>query len=125
MIEPVTITLSGITAHGRHGVLAAETELGQKFVVDVELTARVETQADVLDQTINYAEVADLVVAQITGEPVQLVETLAGRIATQILLDERVERCLVRVHKPQAPIRHCFGDVTVTLVRCRGDAQHG
>ena len=64
-------------------------------------------------------------VEQITGEPVQLLETLAGRIADQVMADERVERCLVRVHKPQAPIRQHFADVSVSLNRSRGEGGHG
>ena len=77
---------------------------------------------DDLTKTVNYAEVGDLVAGFIMGEPFDLIETLADRIAGTILqtqpLAEAVE---VTVHKPQAPLPHEFHDVQVTVVRDRAD----
>ena len=113
------IALTGLRARGRHGVYGFEREQGQDFVVDVVLTvdlSRAGVTDDVAD-TVHYGELADHLVAVITGEPVNLIETLAARLAEVCLSDRRVTACEVTVHKPQAPINHEFADVAVTIRR--------
>ena len=92
---------------------------GQPFVVDVELELPLDTQSDDLGETVNYAEIAAEVEAVITGEPLNLIETVAGRIAERCLTHGKVERVTVTVHKPQAPIPSTFADVSVTISRRR------
>jgi len=89
------------------------------FVVDVELTVdtRAAARTDDLADTVDYGSLADRLVAVVEGEPVQLIETLAARLAQVCLDDERVISTRVTVHKPAAPIPHAFGDVAVTVVR--------
>jgi 7,8-dihydroneopterin aldolase/epimerase/oxygenase len=121
------ITLTGLTARGYHGVYPAERANGQDFIVDVTLELPLTTAAgsdDVAD-TVHYGELADALVAIITGEPVNLLETLATRLADACLADPRVQRATVTVHKPQAPIAHAFGDVSVTLQRTREEPEKG
>ncbi|MCT1458597.1 dihydroneopterin aldolase [Aestuariimicrobium sp. p3-SID1156] len=115
--EPVWISLTGVTATGFHGVLEDERATGQQFVVDLRIESEVDLAADDLAGTVNYAEVADRVVAQITGGPVQLIETLAGRIADDVCQLSNVRTVEVVVHKPQAPIAVPFTDVAVTVIR--------
>ena len=113
------ITLTGLRARGRHGVLALEREQGQEFVVDVVLDVDLAPAAasdDVAD-TVHYGELADRLVAVITGEPVNLIETLAERLAAVCLEDPRVGTAEVTVHKPSAPVPLAFDDVSVTVVR--------
>lgn len=118
------IRLTGITAVGYHGVFEAEKREGQPFAVDVVLHVDVSAAAAAgdLTQTVNYAEVAELVAEFIMGESFDLIETLADRIARRLLqtqpLTDTVE---VTVHKPQAPLPHEFHDVQVTVVRDRAD----
>jgi dihydroneopterin aldolase len=115
------ISLSGLRARGRHGVYPAERETGQDFVVDVRLEVDLAPAArtdDVAD-TVHYGELAGALVAVVGGEPVNLIETLAGRLLDVCLADPRVSAATVTVHKPQAPIPHEFGDVAVTLHRRR------
>jgi 7,8-dihydroneopterin aldolase/epimerase/oxygenase len=115
------IALRDLTARGRHGVFPEEREHGQLFRVDVALgvdTSAAATSDDLAD-TVDYGVLADAVVAVIEGEPVNLVETLAARIADTCLADPRVEDVEVTVHKPEAPISVPFGDVTVTIRRAR------
>ena len=69
---------------------------------------------DVAD-TVHYGELAERLVAVITGEPVNLIETLADRLLDVCLADPRVAAAEVTVHKPQAPIPHDFADVAVVL----------
>lgn len=113
------IVLRGVTARGRHGVLHWEQALGQPFVVDAELTLDVSAAAiaDDLTLTANYAEVAERIVARIEGEPVQLIETLADRIARDLLAATPAHEVTVTVHKPEAPIGVRFQDVAVTVTR--------
>jgi len=115
------ITVTGLRAFGRHGVFEFEREQGQEFVVDVTMsvsTRRAAATDDVAD-TIHYGEVAERVAAIIGGEPVNLVETLAERIADDLLTDEHVALAVVTVHKPSAPIAVPFTDVSVTIRRGR------
>lgn len=115
------IVLTGLRAWGRHGVYEFERERGQEFVVDAELEvdlAPASGSDDVAD-TVHYGELAQRLVAVITGEPVNLIETLAQRLIDECLSDERVRVAVVTVHKPGAPIPHEFTDVSVTLRRTR------
>ncbi len=115
------ITLTGLTARGHHGVYDFERADGQDFVIDVELElslAHAASSDDVVN-TVHYGELADALVAIITGPPVNLIESLADRLVTACLSDARVEAATVTVHKPQAPIAHTFADVAVTLRRGR------
>ncbi|MEV7649182.1 dihydroneopterin aldolase [Arthrobacter sp. NPDC089319] len=117
--RPDIIKLTGISAVGYHGVLEEERRNGQRFTVDVALHTDIRPAAagDDLTQTANYAEVADQVEAIITGEALQLIETLAERIADHVLRTFSVAAVEVTVHKPQAPIRVEFSDVTVSIYR--------
>ncbi|MEV4218861.1 dihydroneopterin aldolase [Nonomuraea sp. NPDC049725] len=115
------IALKGLRARGRHGVLAAERELGQEFVVDVTLFLDTAPAAagDDLARTVDYGELAQDLVKVVEGEPVDLIETLAQRLADVCLARELVESVEVSVHKPAAPIPLPFGDVVVTIERRR------
>ena len=115
------ITLTGVRAFGRHGVYAEERERGQDFVVDATLfvqTARAAASDDVTD-TIHYGEAAERIAAIVSGAPVNLLETLAQRIADELLSRDIVRMVTVTVHKPQAPIPVPFGDVSITIRRAR------
>ena len=115
------ITLVGLEAHGRHGVLDTERETGQLFRVDVVLglDTRPAADSDDLAATVDYGALACDVLDVVEGEPVDLVETLAQRIADVCLVDARVQWTEVTVHKPAAPIDATFADVTITIHRSR------
>lgn len=115
------ITLTGLTARGYHGVYDFERADGQDFVVDavLELDLSVPARSDDVTDTVHYGELADRLVEVVTGEPVDLIETLAERLAAVCLADRRVNVVTLTVHKPQAPIRHTFADVAVTVRRER------
>jgi dihydroneopterin aldolase len=119
MSDRDVIALRGLSAYGHHGVLPEERRVGQTFVVDVVLHVDTEAAAaaDELGLTADYSTIAATVVSLVEGEPVQLIETLAGRIATACLTHERVASVEVTVHKPQAPMGISFDDVSVTVVR--------
>src|SRR5437588_13033011 len=115
------VAVRGIRAQGRHGVFPEERVDGQTFLVDVVLgldtTAAAASYA--LEDTVDYGAIAKSVVAVVEGEPVNLIETLAERIARVCLAQALVELVEVTVHKPDAPIAVPFDDVTVTITRSR------
>jgi len=115
------VTLRGLKARGHHGVFEHERESGQTFVVDLVLGLDTAPAAagDDLGLTVHYGVVAEEVVAVVSGEPVDLIETLAQRIADTCLGHEVVQEVEVTVHKPDAPITVPFDDVTVTIARRR------
>lgn len=115
------IRLSGLRVRGFHGVLAAERRDGQDFVVDVslELDLTAAAGSDDVADTVHYGELAEALAAVVAGEPVNLIETLADRLAQACLADSRVAFVEVTVHKPQAPIPLNFDDVAVTIGRSR------
>ncbi|MFE6778175.1 dihydroneopterin aldolase [Streptomyces sp. NPDC057702] len=115
------VALRGLRARGHHGVFPEEREKGQTFVVDLVLglDTRPAAADDDLTKTVHYGVVAEQVVAEVAGEPVDLIETLAERIAQRCLEHAVVREVEVVVHKPQAPITVPFDDVTITITRSR------
>ena len=115
------ITLTGVRVHANHGVFDFEREAGQEFVIDVSVAVDLAAAAsgDDLGRTVHYGELAEAVVAAVERDPVDLIETVAERVAAVALAHPEVEEVEVTVHKPQAPIRVPFADVAVTIVRGR------
>jgi 7,8-dihydroneopterin aldolase/epimerase/oxygenase len=115
------IALTGLRVHGRHGVFEHERRDGQDFLVD--LTVWVDTdraaRTDDLVDTIDYGALAHRAAEIVGGEPCNLIETVAARIAEHVMADERVHAVEVTVHKPSAPIGLPFADVAVTARRSR------
>jgi dihydroneopterin aldolase / 2-amino-4-hydroxy-6-hydroxymethyldihydropteridine diphosphokinase len=113
------IRITGISATGHHGVFDHERRDGQTFVADVVLhvDTRPAAAQDRLDLTVDYGAVATRVAAVLSGEPVDLIETLAERVAAVALDHPGVAAVDVVLHKPQAPIPVPFGDVAVEIHR--------
>ncbi|MBA2555363.1 MAG: dihydroneopterin aldolase [Geodermatophilaceae bacterium] len=115
------ISLTGLRVRGYHGVYADERRDGQDFVVDVRLELDLATAArsdDVAD-TVHYGVLAEQLASVVAGDSVDLIETLAERLAAICLSDGRVDAVDVTVHKPGAPIPLAFTDVAVTIRRTR------
>ena len=117
------LALTGLRATGHHGVLERERLEGQEFVVDVEigLDTRPAASADDLSATVHYGELAERLHAAVESEPVDLIETLAQRLADICLAEPPVDWVDVTVHKPHAPIQVAFDDVSLTIHRSRDD----
>ena len=115
------LTVTGIECWGHHGVFEHERREGQTFVID--LTLAVDTAAaaasDDLRDTVDYGSLVASVKAAVETDPVDLIETLAHRIANVCLTSGRVEWARVTVHKPDAPIDATFSDVALTITRKR------
>jgi dihydroneopterin aldolase len=115
------LAVTGIECFGHHGVFEFERREGQTFVIDLVLGLDTSAPAasDDLHDTVDYGSLVTSVKAAVETEPVDLIETLAQRIADVCLLDDRVEWSRVTVHKPDAPIDATFSDVALTITRKR------
>jgi dihydroneopterin aldolase len=115
------IELRGLRVRGHHGVFEHERRDGQDFVVDVTVWMDLAPAAasDDLADTLHYGELAQRAADIVGGEPCDLIETVAGRIAADVLADARVRSVEVVLHKPQAPIPLEFADVAVVARRSR------
>jgi len=112
------VRITGLRARGFHGVLPSERANGQVFVADVAVDIP-DVTSDVLADTVDYADLSSRLVEVLTGEPVDLIETLASRLADVCLADTRVRGVEVTVHKPEVPLRVDVDEVSVTLTRSR------
>jgi dihydroneopterin aldolase len=117
------VALVGVSAYGRHGVFEHERRDGQQFHVDavLHLDTRRAADSDDLRDTVDYGGLAVGLADVIRGEPVNLLETLADRLARVCLADRRVAAADVTVHKPHAPVTERFDDVRLTVRRFRPD----
>jgi dihydroneopterin aldolase len=116
------IVLTGIHGFGYHGLFEQERKDGQDFFVDLTLTVDLNaaSQSDAIADTVNYAEITDLVVEEISSNPVNLIEKLAARIAERVLNQHpKVDSVTVTVHKPQAPVAAQLKDIAVVVTRSR------
>ena len=114
------VVLAGLEFYGRHGVHDEETKLGARFVIDLELFLPLAGIADRLQETVDYSAVYEAVKHEVTISRFYLIEALANRIAEKILASQpKVERLLVRVHKPHAPLQGVFRDVYTEVLRER------
>ncbi len=126
-MQPDKILLEGMEFYAYHGVNEIEKTQGQRFIVDVELSADLARAAetDSLADTINYSEVFRLVKRTVEGPSRDLIETVAGEIAARVLHDFPVEQVRVKVSKPDVPITDAtLSAAAVEIVR-RRDNPHG
>ena len=114
------IEIKGIKSFGYHGVFESENIAGQDFFVDVslELDLTRPSVSDNVADTVNYAEITALVIQEVSGDRVALIEKLAARIADRIKNTyPQIVTVSVTVHKPQAPVNAQVADISVTINR--------
>lgn len=111
------IFLTGIRFDARHGVFEEEKVTPQPFLVDLDVELGPRPDRDDLATTVNYATLARQVADIVSGEPVDLIETLAERIAADCLATPGVAAVTVTVHKPQAPVDVPLADIAVRITR--------
>lgn len=117
-----TIEIRGLRVFAHHGVFAQERRDGQEFIIDAVVWTDLSRAgaSDALGDTIHYGVLAEALAAAAAENPVDLIETLAERLAAVVLSFPAAERTRVSVHKPSAPIPLPFDDVIVTIERTAG-----
>ncbi|MGM0924626.1 MAG: dihydroneopterin aldolase [Bacillota bacterium] len=116
------IVVSGMEFYGYHGVFSEETKLGQRFRADltVELDLREAGRTDDLQHTVNYASLYHICKIIAEGKPYKLVESVAEKIAEQVLKEfQQVINCTVKLYKPDPPIPGHYQHVSVEIKRGR------
>lgn len=119
------ILLNGLVFFGKHGCHAAEQELGQKFLVDIELECdlRAAGETDSLDDTLDYVAIYNHAREVMEGENAKLLENLAQRIADFALIDERVLSAWVRVRKPHIALPGALDFIGIEIMRTRDETE--
>src|SRR5712672_2969787 len=123
-----TIFITGVVIHARHGLLEHETEVGQRFVIDLELSSDLSesSRTDRLADTVSYSNVVSTATAAFKNANYKLLERAAGAVADAILAAfPRITAIKVTVHKPHAPIAAIFDDVGVALTPTRQAPSRG
>lgn len=115
------LAVLGVECFGHHGVFEFERREGQVFVLDLVLGLDTSAAAgsDDLRDTVDYGSLVASAKSAVENDPVDLIETLAQRIADVCLADHRVDWARVTIHKPDAPIEATFADVALTITRRR------
>ena len=114
------ISIIGIKGYGHHGVLESERKNGQDFIVDLNLNLSLQQLKDDLNKTVDYSKLVEMISFEISNNPVNLIETLAERIAVKVLsYDQKIDLVSVTVHKPSAPVTSKVSDISVTVSKAR------
>ncbi|MBM7543178.1 dihydroneopterin aldolase [Amphibacillus cookii] len=119
------ILLNGLAFYGYHGAIKAENELGQRFIVDLELETdlRKAGETDDLAYTIHYGEVYQMTKEVVEGQAYALIETVAETIASKLLDNyPQLLACRVKLIKPDPPIHGHYQSVAVEIYRERVSA---
>jgi dihydroneopterin aldolase len=115
------IRILGLKVFAHHGVLPEERQSGQPFLIDLELRLDLAAagHSDDVGDTVDYGNLAGRVHQLVKGQDLNLIESVATRVAGLVLEDPRVSEVTVTVHKPEAPIPFEFSDVSVAVTRRR------
>jgi dihydroneopterin aldolase len=121
--ETVTIEINGLSLYTHHGVTEAEREIGQRLLIDLRLDVG-ETDATVTDRvedTVDYAEVCQLVALVAQQRSYKTLERLCSAIADRLLGDFELDGVWVKASKPEPPIPLPVDDVSVEVWREAGE----
>ncbi|MEY4458643.1 MAG: hypothetical protein RIS25_1236 [Actinomycetota bacterium] len=112
------IRVRGLRVFAHHGVFEHERINGQYFFIDIDARTSFAGAADDIDRTLHYGDMCLAVVAAVETEPVDLIETVAERVAA-VVLRMGADSVRVEVHKPDAPVPADFQDISVVIDRSR------
>jgi len=117
--ESVTVEITGLSLYTHHGVTAAEREVGQRLVLDLRLDigSSDATVTDSIDDTVDYADVCQLVALIAQQRSHKTLERLCSTIADRLLADYELEGVWVKATKPEPPIALAVDEVSVEVWR--------
>ena len=115
----VTIEISGLSLYTHHGLTTAEQDVGQRLVIDLRLDVGESdaTVTDQIDDTVDYAEVCNLVALVAQQRSYRTLERLCSAIGDRLLADFNLEAVWVKVSKPEPPIPFPVDEVSVEVWR--------
>jgi 7,8-dihydroneopterin aldolase/epimerase/oxygenase len=120
----VVLRIDGLALYAHHGVHEAERTLGQRFFLDLVVTADVDRalQTDEIDDSVHYGHLIKAATSTFTGRTFNLIEAAASAVADD-LLDRfpKIVAVKVEVHKPSAPVTAFVADISATVERRRND----
>jgi dihydroneopterin aldolase len=116
------IRLRGLRVLGTHGVLPEERTRAQPFEVDLDLAVDLgpASTSDRLADTVDYGDVATTVAGVVSGRSFELLEALAGAVASATLAcDQKITSVTVDLRKLRPPLALDLADVGVRITRLR------
>lgn len=125
MIRNDYIEIKNLEIYANHGVLAEEKTLGQKFYIDAKLYVDVLGAAttDNVENSVNYAEVTEVIKKVFKGKSANLIETAAQSLAGILLAKfTKIDKIELTVKKPSAPVDAHFDYMAVNITRSRHTA---
>ncbi|UUZ82156.1 dihydroneopterin aldolase [Paenibacillus sp. P26] len=119
------ITMKNMAFFAYHGVYPEENKLGRRYFVDTELHLPLDKpgRTDNVEDTVNYAEVYELIRGIVENKTFNLIEALAEDIASEVLRTyTSINEITVRVVKPHPPVAVLFDGVSVEIHRKRASS---
>ena len=119
----VTIEVTGLSLYTHHGLTAAEREVGQRLVLDLRLEVGEcdATVTDLVEDTVDYAEVCNVVALVAQQRSYKTLERLCTAVADRLLEHFHAEEVWVKAAKPEPPIPLPVEQVSVEVWRQSGD----
>lgn len=119
------ISFRGLRVRAYHGVLEHERRDGQEFFIDADVwvDTRAAAASDDIDDTLHYGRLMEALADAATDTPVDLIETLAERLAAETLAFAAAQAVRITVHKPKAPVKLRFDDISVSILRFQPGAE--
>ena len=119
-----SITVKNLKLFAFHGVNEFEKNDGQFFFIDIEayLDLTVPCKSDNVDDTVSYAKIIKTARSVFCEQTDDLIERAAQRVADALLLSfSEINRIIIEVKKPDAPVKADFDYVSVKIERSRDD----
>jgi dihydroneopterin aldolase len=100
-----------------------ENELGGQFEIDLECFTdlRKAGRADDLAQTVDYASIYNLVTKIFTQKSYKLIEAVGETICESLFQQFDLEKVIIRIRKPHAPMDAILDTVEIELLRSAED----
>jgi 7,8-dihydroneopterin aldolase/epimerase/oxygenase len=117
----VEVEIRGLSIYTHHGVTDAEQEIGQRLLLDVsfDVPSPDAVLTDRLEDTVDYAEVCDIISLAATERSYRTLERLSHVIAERIAERFGCEAVTVRAAKPEPPLPLAIEEVAVEVVHER------
>jgi 7,8-dihydroneopterin aldolase/epimerase/oxygenase len=115
----VQVELRGLSIYTHHGVTEAEREIGQRLELDISFDVPHcdALLTDRLEDTVDYAQVADIVALASTERSYKTLERLCHVICERLAERYGCEAVTVRAAKPEPPIPLAIEEVAVEVTR--------